>query len=168
MHMGNENLHCTKQDGDKEVTQEAMFADLILDRKFRAATEVLEQFVSCSARQITTAELARYTDRSTREVAGICRQLERAGLVQATGTGGRSWTLVCDPSTLTLEDVYRAMSKSDIALSISSLSTSENLSRSVDLLISQATMAVNQSIAQHLRQFSLNRPRTAQVLCARR
>lgn len=147
---------------------EFMFADLLLDSKFRAATEILEQFVSCAAREISASELAHQTDRTVREVNVICRLLAEAGLVRSSEGRSRSWMLVCDPVSLTLEDVYRALSRQAVAADHPSGDDRELLGRSVDLLISQATMAVNQSVAQHLRQFSLNRPKTAQLLFARR
>lgn len=148
------------------MSEDFLFADFLMDQKFRVITEILEMFVNNPSQDLSTAYLVEYTGHSAREVTQICKKLQLAGLVQPTGKSSKVWMLVCDPSTITLEDVYRGMIAKPQAAP--EANPEAERSRSVDLLIMQATMEVNQSIFKHLRQFSLGRPRNNHFASARR
>ena len=147
-----------------------LFADVLMDQKFRITTEILEQFVSNPSQELSSARLAEHTGRTVREVNQVCKKLQLVGLVEPVKPAARGWKLECDPNTITLEDVYRgviaeAMPAADPA---QDGVRSADPARSVDLLIMQATMEVNQSIFRHLRQFSLGRPRNTHFSSSRR
>jgi DNA-binding IscR family transcriptional regulator len=149
------------------VSDDFLFADFLMDQKFRITTEILELFVTNPSQDLSIAYLAEYTGHSAREITQICRKLQLAGLVQPSKNSSKVWMLVCDPSTITLEDVYRGMiANSQPTPSLASPEMERT--RSVDLLIMQATMEVNQSIFKHLRQFSLGRPRNNHFSTVRR
>lgn len=149
------------------VSDEFLFADFLMDQKFRITTEILELFVSNPSQDLSIAYLVEYTGHTTREVTQICRKLQIAGLVQPAKNSSKVWMLVCDPSSITLEDVYRGMIANPQPTQ-NPASPDADRARSVDLLIMQATMEVNQSIFKHLRQFSLGRPRNNHFSSARR
>lgn len=141
------------------MTDEFLFPDFLMTQKFRVTTEILEQFVTNSSQDLEIAHLVEHTGRPVREVTQICRKLQLAGLVQPTRHSSKVWMLVCDPCTITLEDVYRGMiAHSEPARRSTTFDLDHT--RSVDLLIMQATMEVNQSIFKHLRRFSLGHPRS--------
>ncbi|HEY8024020.1 MAG TPA: Rrf2 family transcriptional regulator [Burkholderiaceae bacterium] len=139
-----------------------------MDQKFRITTEILEQFVSNPSQDLSSARLAEHTGHTVREVNQICRKLQLAGLVKPSKPSGKAWMLVCDPSTITLEDVYRGVIAEAPTLPEQAVAPDQDRSRGVDLLIMQATMEVNQSIFKHLRQFSLGRPRNTHFSSSRR
>lgn len=149
------------------VSDEFLFADFLMDQKFRITTEILELFVSNPSQDLSIAYLVEYTGHTTREVTQICRKLQIAGLVQPAKNSSKVWMLVCDPSSITLEDVYRGMIASPQPTQ-NPANPDVDRARSVDLLIMQATMEVNQSIFKHLRQFSLGRPRNNHFSSVRR
>jgi len=149
-----------------------LFADMLMDQKFRVTTEILEQFVSNPSQELPAARLAEYTGRSVREVNQVCRKLQLIGLVAPGKPAARGWKLVCDPNTITLEDVYRGVIAEAASVpeqqGTADPDRAADPARSVDLLIMQATMEVNQSIFRHLRQFSLGRPRNTHFSSSRR
>lgn len=149
------------------VSDEFLFADFLMDQKFRITTEILELFVSNPSQDLSIAYLVEYTGHTTREVTQICRKLQIAGLVQPAKNSSKVWMLVCDPSSITLEDVYRGMIANPQPTQ-NPANPDVDRARSVDLLIMQATMEVNQSIFKHLRQFSLGRPRNNHFSSVRR
>jgi DNA-binding IscR family transcriptional regulator len=136
-----------------------LFADFVMDRKFRITTEILEQFVTNPSQDLSAAYLAECTGHGIREITQICKKLQLAGLIMPVKPSAKMWNLVCDPNTITLEDVYRGMVAEPESTAANAATSYVQHSRSVDLLIMQATMEVNQSIFKHLRQFSLGRPR---------
>ena len=149
------------------ASDDFLFADFLMDQKFRFTTEILEMFVSSPSQNLSTAMIAEQTGRSTREVTQICKKLQLTGLVQPAGNSSKAWKLLGDPSSITLEDVYRGMIAQPKSAPEEANPEGER-SRSVDLLIMQATMEVNQSIFKHLRQFSLGRPKNSYFASARR
>jgi len=149
------------------VSDDFLFADFLMDQKFRITTEILEMFVSSPSQNLSTALIAEQTGCSTREVTQICKKLHLTGLVQPASNSSKAWKLAGDPGSITLEDVYRGMIAQPKSLPEEANPEVER-SRSVDLLIMQATMEVNQSIFKHLRQFSLGRPKNSHLASARR
>jgi DNA-binding IscR family transcriptional regulator len=149
------------------ASDDFLFADVLMDQKFRTTTEILEQFVSNPSQELSAARLAEDTGRTVREVNQVCRKLQLIGLVEPVKPAAKGWKLVCDPNTITLEDVYRGVI-AEAALPAPESDRATDAARSVDLLIMQATMEVNQSIFRHLRQFSLGRPRNKHFSSSRR
>jgi DNA-binding IscR family transcriptional regulator len=156
------------------VSDNYLFSDVLMDQRFRITTEILEQFVSNPSQDLSTARLVEHTGHTAREVNQVCRKLQLAGLVKPSKPSSKAWMLICDPSTITLEDVYRGVIAEKVALQEQEqaqeheFAADADRSRSVDLLIMQATMEVNQSILKHLRQFSLGRPRNTHFSSSRR
>lgn len=130
-----------------------------LHERFRVTTEILGALVSNAPRPVSIAQLESYTGRPAKELAKLCAGLWRAMLLRPAGKLRNVWTLSCEPSSVTLEDVFRcaltepaARSKPD-----SKPRAEDRVHQQLDLLLMQATMSINQSVFQHLRQFSLDR-----------
>ncbi len=149
------------------VSDDFLFADFLMDQKFRITTEILELFVTNPSQDLSIAYLVECTGYGMREITQICRKLQLAGLVQPAKNSSKVWMLVCDPGTITLEDVYRGVIANNQPTP-SPVNPDTERTRSVDLLIMQATMEVNQSIFKHLRQFSLGRPGNSHFSIVRR
>ncbi|HCN88098.1 MAG TPA: hypothetical protein DIT28_02840 [Oxalobacteraceae bacterium] len=133
-----------------------------LHDRFRITTEILGALVSSAPRPVSIAQLESYTGRPAKELVKLCGALWRAMLMRPEAKSRNLWALNCEPSSVTLEDVFRCV----IATQPSRAKTVEapppivNTDRNhhdVDLLVMQATMAINQSVFKHLRQFSLDR-----------
>jgi DNA-binding IscR family transcriptional regulator len=137
-----------------------------LHERFRLTTEILSALVSCAPRSLTIAQLQTYTGRPAKELAKLCSALWRAMLTKPDKDVRGSWTLACTPSAVTLEDVFRCViadqpqsAKQAAALAANPAKADDMDKRQydIDLLVSQATMAINQSVFRQLRQFSLDR-----------
>jgi DNA-binding IscR family transcriptional regulator len=135
-----------------------------LHDRFFATTDILAKLVSSAPRAVSVSQLEDITGRPAKELARLCASLSRAGLLRQEAGAADRWVLVCDPSEVTLEDVFRcvlteqhARSRSRSTADRATNRTPERTPNDVDLLVMQAMIAINQSIFKHLRQFSLDR-----------
>lgn len=131
-----------------------------LHERFRVTTEILGALVSNAPRPVSIAQLESYTGRPAKELAKLCAGLWRAMLLRPAGKLRNVWTLSCEPSSVTLEDVFRCVVAAEPGRSKAAVERPVEPDRTrhdVDLLVMQATMAINQSVFQHLRRFSLDR-----------
>lgn len=127
----------------------------VLHDRFCITTEILVALVSSAPRPLSMAQLQSYTGRPARELAKLCGALWRAMLTQPDTNARGSWVLACAPSTVTLEDVFRCVIADQPQ--IVKPEPADRRHHDIDLLVMQATMAINQSVFKHLRQFSLDR-----------
>lgn len=129
-----------------------------LHERFFAITEILAKLVSTAPRAVTIAQLESATGRSSKELTKLCAALARDGLLCADAHAAEKWMLACDASCVTLEDVYRcALAQQQARVRPDARSMQERVPNDVDLLVTQAMIAINQSVFKHLRQFSLDR-----------
>lgn len=137
---------------------ECILGDRVLHERFFATTEILARLVSSAPRAVSIAQLEDATGRSLQELAQLCAALERANLLQAQPGSPQKWVLACDPSSVTLEDVYCCVLSEQAPRAERARANSDGrLTGDVNLLVMQAMIAVNQSVLKHLRQFSLDR-----------
>ncbi len=136
-----------------------IFGNELLHKRLCVTAEILGELVLHAPRSLNIERMARYTGHSEKELTKLCRSLGRAGLLQRDPTVDSEWRLACDPSEVTLEDVFRSLiarqprcNKQTAASLESGCPQSE-----VNLLMMQATMGINQSVYTYLRQFSLDR-----------
>jgi len=137
-----------------------IFGNSALHDRFRLTTQILVALVSNASYSISIAQLQNHTGRSARELEKLCHVICRAALIQPDAQVRGKWRLACTPSAITLEDVFRCvlmMQADHNKIKSADIMPVEPVSHEVDLLIMQATMAVNQSVFKHLRQFSLDR-----------
>jgi len=132
----------------------------VLYERLCLITEVLGRFVSSAPRAVDLAQLEKHTGRPARELLRLCAMLCSEQLLQPHPTLRRCWTLACDASLVTLEDAFRCAVAEQAARGRPGRPRAAQEGaprREVDMLVMQATMGINQSIFQHLRQFSLDR-----------
>lgn len=147
------------------MTEDFILGDSTLHLKLCAITEILGKFVAHAPRQLSIWHLAESTGRSERDLEKLCAALARAALLQSHPQIAGSWSLACAPDKVTLEDVFRCVMAEQPADGSSPSPTAvqlpnhrpQRLQHDADLLVMQAAMAINQSVFQHLRQFSLDR-----------
>ncbi len=127
-----------------------------LHKRFFATTEILARLVSSAPRAVSITQLEADTGRSNKDLAKLCAALARAGLLRRDPIEPGKWALACDPSQVTLEDVFRCALAGQPARR-AARRVQGRASSDVDLLVMQAVIAINQSVFKHLRQFSLDR-----------
>ncbi|WP_151635662.1 Rrf2 family transcriptional regulator [Noviherbaspirillum aerium] len=143
--------------------QEFILGDLLLHTRFSMAIELLARLVLASPGTLTAAQLAEASGQSPRTVRTLLASLHAAGLVSANGKLKDAWSCPCSPDTFTLADVFLCVSAAKAEpSSAKKRSDTDGASPSatqagVELLLMQATMAINQLVLQHLQSFDLSR-----------
>jgi DNA-binding IscR family transcriptional regulator len=123
---------------------------------------VLERFCARAPEPVTLDQLAGDIDLSRRTLKGLCSSLNSMGMILAAD-GNDQWSLVVHPSKLTLDDVWRAASfRNRRAAANAPARSNGHAVDDIDMLISQALLAINQSISAHLKKFQLDSVRISQ------
>lgn len=152
------------------MNEPIIFGSSSMYERLCLVTEVLGAFVSRAPRAVSLEQLARQTGRPEKELLKLCNALGREQLLQAEG--GASWRLAGEASRMTLEDAFRFVTaeqaarmrgraRAETSDAADDSAQDSATRREVDLLVMQAALSINQSISRHLRQFSLDRLRTA-------
>lgn len=130
-----------------------------LHERFLATTEILACLVSSAPRPVGIERLASATNYSVGELRRLCGGLVHAGLLREDDIGSDRWVLVCPPGLVTLEDVFRcALAEQQDGAGLDAGGTMQGRApNDLDVLLMQATIAINQSVFMHLRRFSLDR-----------
>lgn len=139
-----------------------ILGDSALYARLCMITSVLGKFVSSMPRAVSLQQLEEQTGRPARELVKLCNLLCRENLLLPHPDRPHSWMLACEASQVTLEDAFRCAvaeqaSRARPGRQKSAPENADGVQREVDLLVMQATMGINQSVFQHLRQFSLDR-----------
>ncbi|HEY8605968.1 MAG TPA: hypothetical protein VIM12_02490 [Noviherbaspirillum sp.] len=149
-----------------------IFGSSTMYERLCLVTEVLGAFVSGAPRAVSAGQLSRMTGRPERELIRLCNALCREQLLQPLPERGGGWRLAGDASRVTLEDAFRFVIAEQSARGRPRQRVApeegnadgcrpDGTRREVDLLVMQAAMGINQSVFQHLRQFSLDRLKVA-------
>jgi DNA-binding IscR family transcriptional regulator len=132
----------------------------VLHNRFSVTTQIVGKALSSAPNSVTISQLKEVTGRSAKELTRLCIRLSLAGVLEPATQKHDAWKLACDPGETTLEDVFRCILTEQLDRS-KQLSTKRNYIdrsyRDVDLLIMQVSIAINQSVFKHLRQFTLER-----------
>lgn len=147
---------------------EFIFGDQQLHGRFSMAIELLARIVVATPRSVSTTALADELKQPLRIVRTVLDNLYKSGLVCQDEKFKDSWFCTWALGTITLADIFRCVAPAPCNAAIPQKRKSEsaiaaigrNANRqSVDLLLMQATMAINQVVLQHLQQFDLGRLR---------
>jgi DNA-binding IscR family transcriptional regulator len=141
---------------------EFVFGDQSLHARFSTAIELLAAIVMAYPRPVSTAALAESLGESTRAVRVLLGCLQRSGLIFQDEKTRDTWKCPATPGEVTLADVFRSVAsewtpprrKKVDGLPEEPKSAAQ---QSIDLLLMQATMAINQVVLQHLQSFDLGR-----------
>jgi DNA-binding IscR family transcriptional regulator len=141
---------------------EFVFGDQSLHVRFSTAIALLAAIVMAYPRPMSTATLAESLGESTRTIRALLACLQRSGLIFQDDKTRDAWKCPATPGEVTLADVFRSVAsewtpprrKKAEGVSEEPKSTAQ---LGVDLLLMQATMAINQVVLQHLQSFDLGR-----------
>ncbi|KRB90469.1 helix-turn-helix domain-containing protein [Noviherbaspirillum sp. Root189] len=146
--------------------QEFLFGDALLHTRFSMAIDVLARLVMAHPRSMTAAALAEASGQTARSVRTLLGTMQVCGLVYPDDKIKDAWSCPAAPGRVTLADVFRSVSiaRPDAATTKktegpkdSSDDTHSPARAGVDLLLMQATMAINQVVFQHLQSFDLGK-----------
>lgn len=141
-----------------------LLGDSALYARLCMTTEVLGHFVSCAPRSLALDQLERQTRMPVKDLLKLCAMLCREQVLRPHPKQPQCWVLACETSELTLEDAFRCVvseqsgrARAAKRRAMAEAPLTDTVHREVDMLVMQATMGINQSVFQHLRQFSLDR-----------
>jgi DNA-binding IscR family transcriptional regulator len=147
---------------------EFIFGDQQLHSRFSMAIELLARIVMVTPRSVSTTTLADELKQPLRIVRAVLDNLYKSGLVCQDEKCKDSWFCTWALGTITLADIFRCIApvpgsatmpqKRKCGSTIAAADRNVN-QQSVDLLLMQATMAINQVVLQHLQHFDLGRLR---------
>lgn len=144
------------------AADEYLLGDSALYGRLCLVTELLGHFVAGAPRAVSLEQLEKLSGRPGRELIRLCNIFCREQVLQPQPGQPQSWTLACETSQLTLEDAFRCAmseqaSRTRSAKQKSVCEQQDAVRPEIGMLVMQATMGINQSVFQHLRQFSLDR-----------
>ena len=142
---------------------EFIFGDQQLHARFSMAIELLARIVIANPRPVTTAALSESLGQSARTVRALLGNLQQSGLLSQDDKARDAWYCGSPLGTITLADVFRSVSSAvpDASrrkkVEPAADETRSAAQQSVELLLMQATMSINQVVLQHLQAFDLGR-----------
>ena len=141
---------------------EFVFGDQSLHNRFSTAIELLATIVMAYPRSVSTATLAESLGESTRATRALLGCLQRSGLIFQDEKTRDAWKCPATPGEVTLADVFRSVASEWTPPRRKKAEGAPEEPKSpaqqgVDLLLMQATMAINQVVLQHLQSFDLGR-----------
>lgn len=154
------------------IGEEFMFGDHLLHVRFFTAIELLAQIVIANPRPVSANALAESLGQPLRAVRALLSSLNKAELVRQDEKSKDAWYCAGTLDEITLADIFRCVSATPVEVPSARKKKSEagivmaersSTQQSVDLLLMQATMAVNQVVLQHLQQFDLGRLRAVGI-----
>ena len=134
--------------------------------EFCLATEILAALVAHAPHPVSMSVLENLTGHPSKDLARMCSSLWQSILI-TPNSSGEGWVLINPAYRITLEDVFRSVvegQQSRAGSMINSAARASRLSSDVEVFVGQATIAINQSVFRHLRQFPLDRLRGPSVM----
>lgn len=148
---------------EPSAIHEFIFGDQQLHARFSMAIELLARIVIVHPRPVTTADLSELIGQSSRTVRVLLTSLHQSGLLCQDEKARDAWFCSSALGSITLADIFRSVSgampdsRKKKCEPQSACESRTAAQQSVDLLLMQATMAINQVVLQHLQSFDLGR-----------
>ncbi|HYC41698.1 MAG TPA: Rrf2 family transcriptional regulator [Noviherbaspirillum sp.] len=144
--------------------EEFILGNATLHLQLSTALAVMTQLICNASHPPTAQQLAETMDVSLRYLRKLLRTLSAGGLLRRHDKHADTWVCTRSPHAISLADIYHCLvSEKDegkapfIATAQTDASTS-----TAELLMMQATMAINQIVLQHLQRFDLGRLKAAE------
>jgi len=142
-----------------------IFGDRELHFRFAMAIELLACLAATSDKPLTTGALADKVGQPTRIVRVLLANLRSAGMVHPDEHLKDAWRCAATLGSMTLADVFCSVAHADASAGGNRSKVADDLSilpersanHGVNLLLMQATMAINQMVLQRLQLFDLGK-----------
>ncbi len=148
---------------EASAIHEFLLGNQQLHGRFSMAIGILAHVVIANPKPVTTAAISASIGQPVRTVRLLLSHLHQSGLICQDGKVQDAWFCSSAIDTITLADIFCSVSdtvpesrrkKSELECAGDARTASQ---QSVDLLLMQATMAINQVVLQHLQAFDLGR-----------
>lgn len=144
--------------------EEFILGNATLHLQLSTALAVMTQLICNASRPPTAQQLSESLDVSLRYLRKLMRTLSAGGLLEPHGKNADTWVCTRPPHTVSLADVYHCLlaEKEDSAAPFIPAAQTDAATSTAELLMMQATMAINQIVLQHLQRFDLGRLKIAE------
>ncbi len=143
---------------------EYILGNASLHLQLSTALEVMTRIICNVAQPPTAQQLSESLELSIRYLRKLLRTLSAGGLLAPHETRNDTWICTRMPHMVSLADIYHCLvaDKEEATRPYIAAPQTEAATSSADLLLMQATMAINQIVLQHLQRFDLGRLKIAE------
>jgi len=144
--------------------EEFIFGNATLHLQLSTALAVMTQLICNASRPPTAQQLSESMGVSLRYLRKLLRTLSSGGLLAPHEKNADTWVCTQPPHAVSLADIYHCLvSEKDESVSpFIAVAQPEASTSTAELLMMQATMAINQIVLQYLQQFDLGRLKVAE------
>ena len=144
--------------------EEFILGNATLHLQLSTALAVMTQLICNASRPPTAQQLSESMDVSLRYLRKLLRTLSSGGLLRPHDKNADTWVCTRPPHTVSLADIYHCLmsEKEETSAPFIAAAQSDATTSTAELLMMQATMAINQIVLQHLQRFDLGRLKVAE------
>jgi DNA-binding IscR family transcriptional regulator len=144
--------------------EEFILGNATLHLQLSTALAVMTQLICNASRPPTAQQLSESLDVSLRYLRKLLRTLSAGGLLKPHEKNADTWVCTRPPHTISLADIYHCLmsEKDEASTPFIAAAQSDATTSTAELLMMQATMAINQIVLQHLQRFDLGRLKVAE------
>lgn len=143
---------------------EFILGNATLHMQLSTALAVMTQLICNASRPPTAQQLSDTLDVSLRYLRKLLRTLSAGGLLKPHEKSADTWVCARVPHSISLADIYHCLvsDREDDRSPFTVPPQADASMAASDLLMMQATMAINQIVLQHLQRFDLGRLKAAE------
>jgi len=144
--------------------EEFILGNATLHLQLETALAVMTQLICNASNPPTAQQLSDSMDMSLRYLRKMLRTLSAGGLLRPHDKHNDIWVCARAPHTISLADIYHCLisEKKEASVPFVAATQADVSTSASELLMMQATMALNQIVLQHLQQFDLGRLKVAE------
>jgi DNA-binding IscR family transcriptional regulator len=144
--------------------EEFILGNATLHLQLSTALALMTHLICNASHPPTAQQLSETLDVSLRYLRKLLRTLSAAGLLKPHEKNPDTWMCARPPHTISLADIYHClvMDKEEGKGPFNAAAQSDASTSTAELLMMQATMAINQIVFQHLQRFDLGRLKVAE------
>lgn len=144
--------------------EEFILGNATLHLQLSTALAVMTQLICNASHPPTAQQLSETLDVSLRYLRKLLRTLSDGGLLKPHEKNADTWTCTRAPHAISLADIYYCLvsEKEEGKAPFIAAAQADASTSSAELLMMQATMAINQIVLQHLQRFDLGRLKVAE------
>jgi DNA-binding IscR family transcriptional regulator len=143
---------------------EFILGNATLHLQLSTALAVMTQLICNASRPPTAQQLSESMGVSLRYLRKLLRTLATGGLLKPHEKNADTWVCTQPPHTVSLADIYHCLTseKDESTAPFIDAAQPDATTSTAELLMMQATMAINQIVLQHLQRFDLGRLKVAE------
>ena len=144
--------------------EEFILGNATLHLQLSTALAVMTQLICNASSPPTAQHLSETMDVSLRYLRKLLRTLSAGGMLQPHEKNADTWVCARPAHTVSLADIYHCLvtDKEEDTAPFIPVAQSDAGTSTAELLMMQATMAINQIVLQHLQRFDLGRLKVAE------